>query len=127
LSSQGHPTTAKLYVVSLSDAERHLLQQTIKKGKGSARTTCQVAESVVPDLCLIDIMLSTTSGIEVAAELRDCGFVTTPLVAMSASSLMTQYAVESGLFQRVIEKPLDLDELVIMIDEFLEPDQERDA
>jgi hypothetical protein len=30
---------AKLYAVALSDAERLLLQQTIKKGKASARTT----------------------------------------------------------------------------------------
>jgi len=30
---------AKLYAVALPDAERLLLQQTIKKGKASARTT----------------------------------------------------------------------------------------
>ena len=88
---------------------------------------CELAESIVPDLCIIDVMLPSASGIELAAELRDCGFGHTPLIAMSASPLMVEYAGESGLFQRVMNKPLDLDELVFTIDQLLDAAEDGDS
>jgi len=65
-----------------------------------------------PDLFLIDIMLPQMSGIELAQELRDQGFATTPMIAMSASKLMAKIAQDSGLFQGAIDKPFDLPTLL---------------
>ena len=64
--------------------------------------------AVEPSLFLIDIMLPRTSGIEVAAQLRRNGFTQTPMVAMSASRLMSHLASESGVFTETLDKPFDI-------------------
>jgi DNA-binding NtrC family response regulator len=68
-----------------------------------------------PSLFLTDIMLQGKSGIEVAQELRERSFDRTPMVAMSASKTMIQFAMTSGLFQAAIEKPFDLDALLNLV------------
>lgn len=68
--------------------------------------------SYAPALFLLDLMLPGVSGIELAQQLRDRGFTTTPIIAMSASPTILQLAAESGLFQEVIAKPFDLSALV---------------
>lgn len=65
-----------------------------------------------PDVILIDVMLPKKSGVEVADQLWVSGFGTTPLIAMSASSVMLDLARHSPFFQRVLRKPLDMDELL---------------
>jgi CheY-like chemotaxis protein len=62
-----------------------------------------------PSLVLVDIMLPSRTGIEVAQELRDHGFDRTPMVAMSASNIMRELAMHTGLFQASIAKPFDID------------------
>lgn len=89
-------------------------------GVGNPDLVLNVAESVAPDLAIVDVMLPTVSGIEVAAELRECGFPDTPMIAITGSELMVQVAVESDLFQAQFEKPLDFDELLDCIDKLLD-------
>lgn len=73
--------------------------------------------AVRPDLFLIDIMLPQMSGIELAQQLRDQGYGDTPMIAMSASKLMSKIATESGIFQDAIDKPFDLPALLECIDQ----------
>ena len=79
-----------------------------------------VAGKTSPDLFLVDIMLPGMSGIEVAEILRANGFASTPMIAMSASRVMVDLAIQSGLFQAVVNKPFDFDllfeEIYRMID-----------
>jgi DNA-binding response OmpR family regulator len=89
-------------------------------GVGNPGMVVNVAESVAPDLAIVDVMLPTVSGIEVAAELRECGFQDTPMIAITGSELMVQIAIESDLFQAQFEKPLDFDELLDCIDNLLD-------
>src|SRR2546421_7512014 len=65
-----------------------------------------------PDLFLLDIMLPKQSGIEVAEQLRTARYFDTPMVAMSASRVMLDLAVATGLFQATLSKPFDLDQLI---------------
>jgi CheY-like chemotaxis protein len=69
-----------------------------------------------PDVLLMDIMLSGSSGIEVAERLHARGHGTIPMVAMSASNLMADFATRSGLFAETIVKPFDLDELLDIVE-----------
>lgn len=68
-------------------------------------------DGVRPDLFLIDVMLPAVSGVEVADRLRHNGYGDTPMIAMSASRLMTAVASESGMFQVALDKPFELDNL----------------
>jgi two-component system phosphate regulon response regulator PhoB len=70
---------------------------------------------VQPDMFLIDVMLRGKSGIEVARDLQQTSYATTPMVAMSASRTMARFAGDSGLFREVLEKPFDIDGLAEMI------------
>lgn len=70
-----------------------------------------VARRRRPDLFLVDIMLADASGIEVAEQLRRGDFPSTPMIAMSASPLMNRVASDAGVFQKVLEKPFNLNEL----------------
>jgi DNA-binding response OmpR family regulator len=62
-----------------------------------------------PDVLVVDVMLPGISGIEVARLLRERGHGDLPLVAMSASRLMVEYAAASGLFREVLAKPFAID------------------
>lgn len=76
---------------------------------------------VRPGLFLIDVMLPNVSGIEVAQELRDNGFTSTPMIAMSASKLMLSMAAESHLFDDVLDKPFDLSTLLERVNRHVSP------
>jgi CheY-like chemotaxis protein len=65
-----------------------------------------------PDLILVDIMLPKSSGIEVADKLWMNGFGTTPMIALSASSVMVDLARQSPFFDVVLRKPFDMEELL---------------
>lgn len=65
-----------------------------------------------PSIFLIDITLPSRNGIDLARELRSNGFGGAPMIAISASHIMTRAARHSGLFQVVLDKPLDLDTLL---------------
>jgi CheY-like chemotaxis protein len=93
--------------------------QSILEDAGFATTGVRHPERVLdeaarckPGLFLIDIMLEGRSGIDIASALRSNGFGGTPMIAISASHIMTRAATHSGLFQAVLEKPLDLDLLL---------------
>jgi CheY-like chemotaxis protein len=73
-------------------------------------------ESTPPDVFLMDIMLRGSSGIEVAHRLHAQGYGHIPMVAMSASNLMADYAARSGLFTDTIIKPFDLDDLLAIVE-----------
>lgn len=88
-------------------------------GVSRADHVLEVARRQRPDLFLVDIMLPGTSGIEVAQALRADLFVHTPMIAMSASTTMLRVARNSGLFQRVVHKPFDLDVLFQYIQDLL--------
>jgi DNA-binding response OmpR family regulator len=79
----------------------------------------QLAPNSPPDLFLIDLMLPTTSGIEVAQRLRARDYAHTPMIAISASRLMQQFAHESHLFQATIAKPFDVTALLWQVDRCL--------
>jgi DNA-binding response OmpR family regulator len=80
----------------------------------------QLAKHADPDLFVIDIMLPSKSGIELAQELREHSFSTTPMIAVSASQVMMRVATESQLFQAVVAKPFDFDALVAEVGRLLE-------
>jgi DNA-binding response OmpR family regulator len=65
-----------------------------------------------PDLVLIDVMLPKRSGIEVADQLWTNGFGATPIIAMSASTIMLDLARGTPFFQEVVRKPFDMDALL---------------
>ena len=65
-----------------------------------------------PDLFLLDIMLPGISGIELAERLRGEGYAGTPMVAMSASRLMSNLASGSGVFADAFDKPFEIDDLL---------------
>lgn len=78
-----------------------------------------VARSAQVQLFLIDMMLPGRSGAEVAEDLRTNGFPQTPMIAMSASRLMAQVASDSNMFDEVITKPFDFDDLFRTINRLL--------
>lgn len=73
-----------------------------------------------PGLFLIDITLPSRNGIDLARDLRSSGFGGAPMIAISASHIMTRAAKHSGLFQVVLDKPLDLDLLLKSIAQALD-------
>ena len=74
---------------------------------------------VKPALFLVDIMLPDISGMQLAKELRNSGFPATPMVAMSASPFIVDTVRKSGLFQEVLAKPFDFEELLTTICRFV--------
>ena len=60
-----------------------------------------------PAVALIDLMLPGTSGIDVARKIRAM-YPDVPLLAMSASRLMLEVAMGSGMFDAHVAKPFDL-------------------
>jgi CheY-like chemotaxis protein len=75
-----------------------------------------------PSLFVLDIMLPTMSGIQLARRLREDGYGNTPMIAMSASPSMLQVAEESALFQHSLSKPFDLDALLQAVEDHLHND-----
>ncbi len=65
-----------------------------------------IALAVAPDAFVMTVMLPPTTGIELAAELRE-SFEKTPMVALTSSMLMRELAEESGLFAAVLGRPPD--------------------
>jgi CheY-like chemotaxis protein len=72
-----------------------------------------------PSMFVLDIMLPTMSGIQLARRLREDGYGMTPMIAMSASPTMLQVAEESALFQHSLSKPFDLDALLQAVEHHL--------
>jgi CheY-like chemotaxis protein len=75
-----------------------------------------------PSLFVLDIMLPTMSGIQLARRLREDGYGHTPMIAMSASPSMLQIAEESALFQDSLSKPFELDALLQAVEDHLRSD-----
>ena len=65
----------------------------------------RLAYEIHPQLIIMDVMLSGASGIEVAVKLRDGAFGTTPIIAISASALMLDFARQMGAFDAYLTKP----------------------
>jgi two-component system, OmpR family, response regulator len=66
----------------------------------------------LPRLFLLDVMLPTMSGIDLARRLQYAGFDDIPMIAMSASPTMLDAATGSELFVSSLSKPFDLDTLL---------------
>lgn len=77
-----------------------------------------IDSGVHPDLFLLDVMLPGMSGVELAAQLRRCGFAHTPMIAMSASPLMLEVAAASDLFDGTLSKPFDLSKLLGLVSRY---------
>jgi two-component system, OmpR family, response regulator len=73
-----------------------------------------VARQTAPDVFLIDLMLEGKCGVETAQELRDHGF-DAPIVGMSGSAYLAEVARETGLFEAVLDKPFDIDALLLSL------------
>ncbi|GAC1629109.1 MAG: hypothetical protein NVS4B2_10820 [Chloroflexota bacterium] len=71
------------------------------------------------NLFLIDLMLPTMTGIELASKLRRDGHDSTPMIAISASASMRRAATQSGLFHATIAKPFDLDRVVETVQQYV--------
>jgi CheY-like chemotaxis protein len=71
------------------------------------------------DLFLIDIMLPEMSGIELARRLKDLGYRDTPKIAISASEQCVHQARRSGLFDAVLPKPFDIDDMLTAVEQHL--------
>jgi CheY-like chemotaxis protein len=65
-----------------------------------------------PRLFLLDLMLPGMNGIELARLLRKSDFADTPMIALSASAGLLQVAAASCLFQALVRKPFELDQLL---------------
>lgn len=79
----------------------------------------EASAAVQPDLFLVDLMLPGISGIELAKQLRASGFDDTPMIAMSASTLMLQVASDSRLFQDTVAKPFDLSAVIRCVHQYV--------
>jgi len=79
-----------------------------------------IALTVAPDAFVMTVMLPPTTGIELAAELRE-SFEKTPMVALTSSILMRELAEESALFVAVLGRPPDFS---ILLDVLLEHSRE---
>lgn len=64
-----------------------------------------------PRVFLLDLMLPSMDGIELARSLRPF-WEETPMIAMSASPNLLDAARRSGLFQATIGKPFDMLDLI---------------
>jgi CheY-like chemotaxis protein len=71
-----------------------------------------VARHEQPDLFVIDMMLPGRSGVEVAEELRHGGFAHVPMLALSASPVMRDLAMHTGVFDAALTKPFDMQRLM---------------
>lgn len=101
-------------VETVSDACR--IEGIFAVGVGDLNQVETIARQIIPDVILIDLMLQGTCGVEMAQELRDGGF-DTPLVAMTGSHYLAEVARETGLFEDVLNKPFDLDTLLMTLSE----------
>lgn len=87
-------------------------------GVGRPGMLLDTLHSLHPDLYLIDIMLPDMSGIELAEALRRAG-QTAPIIAMSASKLMSKVASQSPAIDDSIDKAFDAVALVSSIKHYL--------
>jgi CheY-like chemotaxis protein len=86
-----------------------------------------LSPSVDPELFLIDIMLPGMSGIDLAKQLRADRFAQTPMVAMSASSVMLRAASEALVFEDTLQKPFDLVQLLDVAERHVATTQSQDG
>lgn len=80
-----------------------------------------------PDVFLIDIMLPDMDGIALASRLQSDDPEPTPMIATSASSSELRMASNAQLFEHILSKPFDLDELIGSIEQCLEHDSASDS
>jgi CheY-like chemotaxis protein len=68
------------------------------------------------DLILVDLMLPDQPGAHLAAQLREVGHAHTPMIAVSADPVNLSSARRLGVFQELVRKPFDIDELLRLAD-----------
>lgn len=95
-------------------------------GVADPKLIFDMLHSLHPDLFLIDVMLPGMSGIELAEALREAG-ETAPIVAMSASKLMSKVAAQSPAVDETIDKAFDVVALLNSIKWYLDRPSARFA
>lgn len=70
------------------------------------------------DLILVDLMLPDLPGTYLAAQLRDAGHAHTAMIAVSADPVNLMSARRMGVFQELVRKPFDVDELLRLADTY---------
>jgi CheY-like chemotaxis protein len=78
----------------------------------------QSLDEVGPTLFLIDMQLPGMTGLELAAQLRRGPYASTPMIAMSASSLRLEEARRSTIFDEVLPKPFELSTVYDCVGQF---------
>jgi CheY-like chemotaxis protein len=66
-------------------------------------------------------MLPEMSGIELARRLEEIGHAQTPKIAISASEQGVREARRSGLFDGVLPKPFDINDVLTVVQQHLSP------
>lgn len=82
-----------------------------------AQPDTEADPAVQPDVVLIDLALRGGCGIQVATELQQHGFASTPMIALTASLGELELARQCELFRLVIPKPFDVHQLLGSISE----------
>lgn len=73
----------------------------------------------VPQLFLFDVLLTGTTGVKVAKQIkRNPRFLSVPVILMSAQNHLVEHCRECGAIDS-IEKPFNVEELVEKIDTYL--------
>lgn len=70
------------------------------------------------DLVILDILMDEKSGIETLEEIRNSG-LKTPVIMISGSDKYLSYSLFVGA-TRLLTKPIDLQELITLVEELIE-------
>lgn len=85
---------------------------------GDPGLVADLTADVHPCLYLLDLMLPTMSGIELARQLRGDGHAEIHMIAMSASGGLLSSARTTGLFDGTLSKPFELLDLLDMVERY---------
>ena len=103
----------------LRDLLAHLGHRVVEAATGEEGVERALAES--PALIFMDIQLPDIDGIEALARIRsEPATSEIPVVAVTASAMRDERVrIEAAGFTRYLAKPVDIDEVLAVVDEFL--------
>jgi CheY-like chemotaxis protein len=123
---------ARVLIVEDDPAGRALLRQLVEEDHdvfecADGKSALATAKSQVPDLILLDLGLPDMDGWQVARQLRTLPeFLSTPIIAVTGHVTQDQWesAQRAGCTDRV-PKPIDEEELLAKIGEYLKTDPSK--